>query len=136
MSCSIFLTGVYASVNAGTFATTGLTGTLAGTGAGLVGATGVARLNSPIIGTPKAGCFVCLEGIEHGNRFMSLHRLGNDPTKSAKGETWYRILGYADTHEEAMNILHPNPGDRERALNEYVRKTMLKMAGIIPLNSY
>ena len=46
--------------------------------------------------------FVLLEGIEHGNRFFSLNRPGEDPTKNAIGEVVYYILGYAPTVEEAQ----------------------------------
>lgn len=79
--------------------------------------------------------FVVLEGIEHGNRFYSMHTPGTDPTKSAMGETWYRVLGYADTSEEAQAILWPNPGDSERALHDYVMKTALKMHGALPMDA-
>ena len=50
--------------------------------------------------------YVLLQGIKHGNRFFSVHIPGTDPTKSAKGETWYRILGYAATTEEAQVKLY------------------------------
>lgn len=93
-------------------------------------------MNTPIIGTPKDGCYVCLEGIQHGNRFMTTFRFKDgDPTKSAKGETWYRVLGYADTHEEAMKILYPVPGSADRALHDYFMKSMLKMQGVIPMDA-
>ncbi len=79
--------------------------------------------------------FVILEGVQHGNRFYSRHTPGEDPTKSAKGETWYRILGYADTSEEAQAILFPNPGDAEKAIARYMVKTTLQMYGLLPINS-
>lgn len=50
--------------------------------------------------------FVLLEGIKLGNRFYSTFREGEDPTKSDDGQTWYRILGYADTPEEAQLKLY------------------------------
>lgn len=50
--------------------------------------------------------FVILEGIEHGNRFFTTNRRGEDPTKSATGETWYRIIGYASTVSEAQQNLY------------------------------
>ena len=53
--------------------------------------------------------FVLLEGIRYGNRFFTTHTPGEDPTKSAKGETWYRILGYAATIKEAQDKLHSTP---------------------------
>lgn len=50
--------------------------------------------------------FVCLEGVHHQNRFYSTYTEGEDPRLSAAGgEVWYRILGYADTSEEALSIL-------------------------------
>lgn len=49
--------------------------------------------------------FVLLEGIKHGNRFISSYTPGEDPTKSAAGETWYRVLGYASSVEEAQRKL-------------------------------
>ena len=49
---------------------------------------------------------VLLESIKYGNRFMSKHTEGSDPTKSAAGETWYRVLGYANTVEEAQIKLY------------------------------
>jgi hypothetical protein len=82
----------------------------------------------------EARPYVALEGIEHGNRFFTSHKAGDDPTKSAKGETWYRVLGYADTIEEAQKIIYPNPGDAEWALRLYVIKTAIKM-GLIPVGA-
>jgi hypothetical protein len=49
--------------------------------------------------------FVLLEGVEHGNRFFTTNRRGEDPTKSATGETWYRILSYASSVDEAQQNL-------------------------------
>ena len=83
--------------------------------------------------TPKHGCYVCLEGIQHGNRFMTLWKEGDDPTKSFKGEMWYRVLGYADTHADAMEILYPVPGSADKALQDYMVETMLKIAGVFPM---
>lgn len=39
-------------------------------------------------------------------KFFSCFTLGNDPTKSAEGETWYQIIGYAQTVEEAQTKLY------------------------------
>lgn len=64
--------------------------------------------------------FVVLEGLKHGNRFYSTNTPGEDPTKSAKGETWYKVIGYADTVEEAERILYPNPGDDLIAIARYL----------------
>jgi len=38
--------------------------------------------------------------------FFTTNVAGSDPTKSYKGETWYKIIGYADTVEEAQQILY------------------------------
>jgi len=53
--------------------------------------------------------FVCLEGIEHGNKFYTSHSDGKDPSKLWDGTVAYRVLGYADTPDEALEILH-GPG--------------------------
>lgn len=50
--------------------------------------------------------FVCLRGIEAGNRFFTTNTPGGDPTKLTSGEVVYTILGYADTTEEAQMILY------------------------------
>lgn len=57
--------------------------------------------------------FVILEGIEHGNRFFTTNRRGEDPTKSATGETWYRVIGYASSVNDAQQTLR-----RTSVLNE------------------
>ena len=49
---------------------------------------------------------VCLEGIKHGNRFFSTNTKGDDPTKSAKGETWYKVLAYCDEAKEAQAVIY------------------------------
>ena len=79
--------------------------------------------------------YVVLEGIEHGNRFYTTNVPGEDPTKSAKGENWYKVLGYADTSEEAQAILYPNPGDQQRAMEAYIRKSLMKMSGLLPMDA-
>jgi hypothetical protein len=66
--------------------------------------------------------YVALEGIQHGNRFITSNSPGEDPTKSAKGETWYRILGYAQTVEEAQNLLG-SPAERHQELRDYFMMT-------------
>lgn len=50
--------------------------------------------------------YVLLEGLEFFNRFFSPYNPKDDPTKSATGETWYKILGFADTVEEAQMKLY------------------------------
>ena len=59
--------------------------------------------------TPVNGCYVCLEGIKHRNRFMTIWNSEFDCTKSAKGETWYKIIGYADTRASALDIIYCAP---------------------------
>lgn len=56
--------------------------------------------------------FVCLEGIKYKNRFYTTNDTSKEPTKLANGTTAYNILGYADTSEKALEILHgPNYND-------------------------
>jgi hypothetical protein len=76
--------------------------------------------------TPTAR-YVALEGLQHGNRFYTSHSEGNDPTKSAQGETWYRVLGYANTPEEAFAIIYPTEADYIRAENDYIRNILSKL---------
>lgn len=53
---------------------------------------------------------VCLEGIEHGNRFYtSCSDKDEDHTRLKDGTVAYKVLGYADTPDEALEILH-GPG--------------------------
>ena len=48
--------------------------------------------------------FVILEGLKERNRFYTTN--GNeDPTRGNTGEVWYKILGYVDTPEEAVEKL-------------------------------
>ncbi len=58
---------------------------------------------------------------------MTSHVPGSDPTKSANGETWYEVLGYAATHSEAIRILYPTQAEEDRALRDYMAETMRKM---------
>jgi hypothetical protein len=53
--------------------------------------------------------FVLLEGIRLGNQFFTGYAKGEDPTTSAKGEKWYKVLGYASTVEEAQTKLYGKP---------------------------
>ena len=53
--------------------------------------------------------FVLLRGAidsNRYNRFFSTHIPGQDPTKSHTGETWYEVIGFADTIEEAQRKLY------------------------------
>ena len=54
---------------------------------------------------PKTAKFVCLEGIEMRNRFWSVNNPDEDQTKLFDGEVAYKILGYADTPEDAIAIV-------------------------------
>ena len=49
--------------------------------------------------------YVLLEGIENFNRFYSTNS-NDDPTKLSDGTVAYRIIGYADTPEEAQTKLY------------------------------
>ena len=51
---------------------------------------------------------VLLRGVTEANfgqRFMTTNG-PDDPTKSAKGETWYEIIGYAETVQEGQMKLY------------------------------
>lgn len=49
--------------------------------------------------------FVVLEGITHGNRFYSCNSKDGDPTKLKDGKVAYRVIGYADTPDDALAII-------------------------------
>lgn len=57
----------------------------------------------------KNSKFVVLEGLEHGNVFYT-HNDPNKPesekVKSGNGDVWYKIVGYADTSEEALSKIN------------------------------
>jgi hypothetical protein len=46
-----------------------------------------------------------LQSIEHGSKFYSTNTRGGDPRKLATGELAYRVIGYADTDEQAQKIV-------------------------------
>ncbi|MDE2105879.1 MAG: hypothetical protein KGL39_52135 [Patescibacteria group bacterium] len=73
--------------------------------------------------------YVMLEGIKHGNRFITGNKPGEDPTKSAEGETWYRVLGYAATIKEAQDQLYDSPEGMQQALEQYAFEMAIK-AGV------
>lgn len=53
--------------------------------------------------------FVLLEGVTEKNegcRFFTIYDGQSDPTKSEKGDTWYKIIGYSNTVEEAQIKLY------------------------------
>jgi hypothetical protein len=49
--------------------------------------------------------FVVLEGIEEGNRFYTTNTRGEDHRFLANGTEAYRVLGFADTGDEARKII-------------------------------
>jgi hypothetical protein len=53
---------------------------------------------------PKTAKFVSLEGIDIGNRFWTGNNPDEDPTKLYDGTVAYRVLGYANTPEDAIKI--------------------------------
>jgi hypothetical protein len=66
--------------------------------------------------------YVCLEGIQHGNKFYT----SNKPRAEylANGKLAYKVLGYADTEEGALQILYTTPESLSTALYDYLKKTM------------
>ena len=68
--------------------------------------------------------FVILEGIKEGNRFFSTNDPEQDNRFLADGTLAYRIMGYADTVEEAQLKLYGYTfplGDKERIV-DYSKK--------------
>ena len=49
--------------------------------------------------------YVVLESLEHGTRFYTTNPSDDDPTLSATGEKWYRVIGYADTGDQARRVI-------------------------------
>lgn len=78
--------------------------------------------------------WVVLRGIQHDNVFITTNTPGNDPTKSEKGETWYEVLGYTDTIEEAQTLIAgyniAKYGDADFPLKVYVAKMMAQIEGM------
>jgi len=78
--------------------------------------------------------YICLEGIEEGNRFYTMNSNKPEPEKLADGTVAYRVLGYADTDEEARKILygpeHNDPFNKAVRLTDYLMKMPLKQLGI------
>lgn len=50
--------------------------------------------------------FTLFEGLEYRNRFFSMHTPDKDETRLADGTVAYKILGYANTVEEAQRKLY------------------------------
>jgi hypothetical protein len=51
--------------------------------------------------------FAVYKGLEHGNRFISSYnntKTEDENCRSAEGELWYEIVGWAKTIEEAQEI--------------------------------
>jgi hypothetical protein len=53
--------------------------------------------------------FIILQGLVEGNRFFTDHVKGKDQTKLADGSLAYRVIGYAETVEEAQTKLYGKP---------------------------
>lgn len=69
--------------------------------------------------------FVVLEGIEEGNKFYTGYTEGHDHTKLNNGKVAYKVLGFADTDEEAQKILGYgiDPEHDRKVLSDYLFKT-------------
>jgi hypothetical protein len=66
---------------------------------------GQLRILDDEVKTPKNN-FVLLQSIKTNDRFFTSYKEGDEPTKSAGGEIWYTVLGYAETVEEAQKKLY------------------------------
>lgn len=68
--------------------------------------------------------YVCLEGIEYGNRFFTMNDETRDASKLSDGTVVYKILGYADTCEEAQKIIYGpdynQPEFKEQLFKKYL----------------
>ena len=56
--------------------------------------------------------YVLLEGVKQGQRFFTAHNPHIDPTK-LHGETCYRVIGYAESIDEAQHKLLVLPYENE-----------------------
>lgn len=83
---------------------------------------------------PVPGCYVCLKGIKHGNKFMTMWQPNYDYTRLHDGTLAYEIIGYATTHEAALRIIYPTQEEEDAALNDYIAKAYLKSQGLIPID--
>lgn len=63
-------------------------------------------LNMPFSQTDSTKPYILLKGIERSNKFITSNIQGEDHTRSAEGELWYEIIGYADTIPEAQQHLY------------------------------
>ena len=67
--------------------------------------------------TPKqVPMFAVFEGLKEGNRFYSTNCPEEDQTKLADGTVAYKIIGYANTHEEALAIINSDGKEQVRML--------------------
>lgn len=83
---------------------------------------------------PILGCYICLKGIKHGNKFMTTWQPNHDFTHLHDGTLAYEIIGYATTHEAAMRILYPTQEEEDRAYNKFVTEAYLKSQGLLPID--
>jgi hypothetical protein len=82
----------------------------------------------------EAKPYVVLKGIERGNVFYSSNTPGKDPTKSATGKTWFEVLGYADTGDEARLVIDDynvkRYGDADFPLKRYLADLAIKLESL------
>jgi len=76
--------------------------------------------------TESSKRFILLEGLDQGNRFTTTNTPGEDHTKLYDGTVAYKILGYADTIEEAQGKLYTKE-EWPQVVKDYVRETMAKI---------
>lgn len=78
--------------------------------------------------------YVCLEGIQEQNRFYTMHDENRDERKLHDGTIAYKILGYAETDEEARVILygpnHNDPFEKAVRFSDYLMKMPYKEMGM------
>ena len=78
--------------------------------------------------------FVVLEGLKEGNRFYSPYTEGDDPTRLYDGTIAYKLLGFANTDEEARAIIRRgNPKSEIEIMSR--RKICLKLAEVYLLKN-
>lgn len=47
--------------------------------------------------------YVVLRSLEYFSTFWTTNTRGEDPTKGSNGETWYEVIGYAETEKDALD---------------------------------
>jgi len=65
--------------------------------------------------------YIVLEGIERGNRFYTTNAPNYDHTKLLDGTVAYKILGYADSGDDARKIIGPIALNILRSLTNSLR---------------